>query len=188
MRRLIVWDIDETLWHADYDMPGDFYLFGGTIGVRKRPHADEILRRCFAHGHLFETGFWTAGTADYAAEFVKRMLLPSEAPALVFARDRCTPVWRDEFGAPSAGEVVKDLKKVRRRGFDLDGVLMVDNTSSVLRRNYGNHVPIPSFFGDPKDDYLERLWPRLLEWICDPGGVRRIDKRGWHLGNGPRLC
>lgn len=179
-RKCLVLDLDETLVHTQV-LPThdcDFYVFG-DYGVIVRPHVDAFLRRCVEHSHVFDVGVWTAGVADYAAAIVSRLFTPvGLAPAFVFSRERCTPVLSSHGDGYYVD--VKDLRKVRRLGYALDGVLMIDNTPGCLRRNYGNCVPIPSFTGNPLDDYLERVWPYLLEWFAAPS-VRPIEKRAWHL-------
>ena len=73
---------------------------------------------------------------------------------------------------------VKDLKKVKRLGYDLNRMLMVDDTPSKLQRNYGNAVYVSSFEGDPADRELLSLAPYLLSLVdCDD--FRTIEKRGW---------
>jgi RNA polymerase II subunit A small phosphatase-like protein len=172
-RNLLLWDIDETLWHADYDLENADFCVLENIWAKLRPSANEVLRWSFRQPGM-DVGFWTAGTSDYAEAFCKKMLLPEENPALLFARNRCTLVRSLETFTE---EYVKDLKKVRRMGYDLDRVLMVDNSPRVLVRNYGNLVPIPSFYGNPEDRILQKLPQFLEEWFNGP--VRTIDKRGW---------
>jgi hypothetical protein len=75
---------------------------------------------------------------------------------------------------------VKSLKKVKRQGYDLARVLMVDDTARKLERSYGNHVPVRPFEGDPADDELAALLV-FLGRFRDLGDVRPPEKRAWRL-------
>lgn len=191
---VLVLDIDETLvWTQlwpDHDC--DFYIDSRTngdnaYGVLKRPGVDAFLRWCFASHELFRTAIWTAGSALYAQEICEGLLLPSETPEFVWASNRCSRVLRNpldyELGLYTDELdrylLLKDFKKLRRLGYDLNRLLHLDNTPEVARRNYGNLVVMPTYQGEPEDRFLEMLQPHLEKWFSAPEGVRRIDKRGW---------
>jgi len=70
------------------------------------------------------------------------------------------------------------LKKVRRAGFELERVLVVDDSPEKLERNYGNIVVVSEFIGDPADRELLELADYLSE-LADEGDFRRIEKRAW---------
>jgi RNA polymerase II subunit A small phosphatase-like protein len=73
---------------------------------------------------------------------------------------------------------VKDLKKVKRKGYDLGRVLIVDDTPQKVERNFGNAVYVRPYFGDPEDNELAQLAP-YLESLRACGNVRAVEKRGW---------
>jgi len=102
------------------------------------------------------------GGTDYPFEFI-------------WCRERCTP-----RGENFAGEFqwIKDLKKVRKKGWDLDRVLMVEDKPENLSRHYGNVIRISPYTGDQHDMELERLMPFLLK-LKSVANVRRVEKRGW---------
>jgi len=74
--------------------------------------------------------------------------------------------------------VIKDMKKVKRRGYDLKRVLIVDDTPSTWQRNYGNAIHIESYWGSRVDDHLLHLIA-YLEHIGQESDVRKVDKRRW---------
>lgn len=88
---------------------------------------------------------------------------------------RYDPETRDRY-------FVKDLKKVRARGYALEHVLVVDDTPQKHQRNYGNLVAVRPFEGDPADDELVHLGP-YLETLAGVDNVRTIEKRGWRRRN-----
>lgn len=118
---------------------------------------------------------WTSSTADYARGVLHR-ICPPEIPLLfVWARERCTRRLDVE-----AQEVVwvKDLSKVKRLGYPLERVLMVDDTPAKLMRQYGNLVRVAPFYGEADDDELPALAAYLAR-IRDTPSFRALEKRGW---------
>jgi RNA polymerase II subunit A small phosphatase-like protein len=73
---------------------------------------------------------------------------------------------------------LKDLKKVKRRGFQMQRVLMIDDSPEKLGRQYGNHLRLIPFEGDPEDRELLDVLP-FLDWIRDRDDFRIIEKRDW---------
>ena len=73
---------------------------------------------------------------------------------------------------------VKDLRKVKRLGFDLSRVLVVDDTPQKLERNYGNALYVQPYFGDAADDELPKLASYLRTLVASED-VRQVEKRGW---------
>ncbi len=73
---------------------------------------------------------------------------------------------------------VKDLKKIRRRGYPLERVIVVDDTSRKHERNYGNLVHVQEFTGSTQDDELLHLGRYLVSLSTAPN-VRGVEKRDW---------
>jgi hypothetical protein len=64
-----------------------------------------------------------------------------------WCQDRCNrcrnPETHEEYW-------LKNLRKVKRLGHDLDRVLFVDDSHRNLERNYGNHIAIHPYQGHPR--------------------------------------
>jgi RNA polymerase II subunit A small phosphatase-like protein len=73
---------------------------------------------------------------------------------------------------------VKDLRKVTRRGYALDRILVIDDSPEKLERHYGNHLQVRPFFGEPGDTELRDVLP-FLQSIKDAANFRTIEKRTW---------
>jgi carboxy-terminal domain RNA polymerase II polypeptide A small phosphatase len=73
---------------------------------------------------------------------------------------------------------LKDLRKVKRNGFDLSRVLIVEDTPANVRRNYGNAAYVSPFTGDTQDDELVLLG-RYLASMRAVENVRTLEKRDW---------
>ena len=170
---MLVLDVDETLLHSadeSLDRSADFRC--GPYFVYRRPYLREFLLEC---AELFQLAVWSSSGADYLS-LVLAQTVPSEVPlAFVWSRSRCVQrfdgEWHEQY-------FVKDLKKVKRLGFDLARVLIVDDTPKKLERNYGNAVYVKPFLGDTNDNELPKL-ANYLRKLATVEDVRRVEKRGW---------
>ena len=168
---LLILDLDETLIYAveePLSRPADFQV--GPFHVYKRPYVSEFLRAC---REWFEVAVWTSASPGYAAGIVEALF--PYAPAFVWASDCCTRAYDPERGEHFS---VKNLRKVKTRGYSLEQVIVVDDTAEKHGQNYGNLVRIRAWTGDLEDrelvllrSYLERL--RTVE------NVRAVEKRQW---------
>ncbi|MES3020224.1 MAG: NIF family HAD-type phosphatase [Pseudomonadota bacterium] len=70
-----------------------------------------------------------------------------------------------------------NLAKVKRRGFKLEHVIMLDDTPAKLSRHY-NLVQIRMFEGDIADRELLLLM-RYLADLELHDNIRAVEKRGW---------
>jgi RNA polymerase II subunit A small phosphatase-like protein len=101
----------------------------------------------------------------------------SVEPVLVWGGERCTrrlnALWSEEY-------FIKDLRKIKRRGFKLERILIVDDTPAKVQRQYGNAIYVVPYCGETED--LELLWlADYLRSICSIENVRQLEKRGWRL-------
>jgi len=172
---LLILDLDETLifsTRTELSRAPDFvcepYL------VYKRPFVQEFLA---AVAQCYLLAVWTSSTDDYAACIVSE-LFGGMCLEFVWCRDRCTRRFDVEM---QERYWLKNLKKLKRAGYDLERVLFVDNSAQALERNLGNLVLVPDFEGDPADRVLERLARYLADLSREPR-FRGIDKRGWDAG------
>jgi RNA polymerase II subunit A small phosphatase-like protein len=171
--RLLILDLDETLIFGTEEKlhrAEDFRV--GPYFVYKRPGLDRFIDFALMH---FGVAVWTASSADYADESVRRTFGDAGRLKFVWSRERCTRKRHPEL---SESYWVKDLKKVRRLGYSLEHVVVVDDTSRKLERSYGNHVCIIPFEGDPADTELARLESYLF-LLKDVPNIRAVDMRSW---------
>jgi TFIIF-interacting CTD phosphatase-like protein len=170
---LLILDLDETLLYATEEplrRGHDFIV--GPYAVYRRPFLSEFLTACSA---CFRLAVWSTATDEYVRPVVERIMPSGLEPAFAWGRSRCVRRFDPERFEDYH---VKDLKKVRRLGYRLERVLIADDTPRKVRRNYGNAVYVPPFFGDPEDETLPRL-ARYLISLRDVANVRTVEKRGW---------
>jgi TFIIF-interacting CTD phosphatase-like protein len=172
-RLLLVLDLDETLVHAvaePLSRPCDFRV--GPFYIYKRPYVDFFLAKMSS---VCDLAVWSAGSSGYVEPTVSTLFRLLNAPKFVWSRARCTvrfdPDRYEEY-------CLKNLKKVRRLGFDLRRTIIVEDEPRKVARHYGNAVYVSEFTGDAAD--RELLWlADYLQWLVGAGNVRCLEKRNW---------
>ena len=182
--KLLVLDLDETLIHTRVpgeevypDRPADFWLDDGYYFVYRRPGVENFLSWCF--DNFREVALWTAGTRNYAMEVLPHLCDVNDF-SFVWVRERCTYL-RDmnSWGY----EYLKDLKKLRRKGYDIRKILAVDDTPAKFQRSYGNYIRVWPFEGNcPEDDNELEILQEYLAELGPVPNVRTVEKRFWHRG------
>jgi len=171
--RLLILDLDETLVFATEEKLArgeDFRV--GPYFVYKRPGLESFIDFAFNH---FKVATWTSSSRNYAHGTVSAIFQLPERLEFGWARERCTRKSDRETGR---SYWIKDLKKVRRLGWPLADVAVVDDSPEKLERSYGNHIRVTPFVGDPTDDELRNL-QGYLAWLKEVPNVRFVDKRNW---------
>lgn len=181
---LLILDLDETLIYASRDQlnrQADFRL--GTYHVYKRPSLDQFIEYVRKE---FLVAVWSSASDDYVAEVVETIFPDENYLEFVWGRSRCVQkrnLQIDEQGYFSDDyyahyHFVKPLKKVKRRGFDLDRILILDDSPHKSQNNYGNAIYPRAFVGDIDDNELE-LMMIYLDHLKDKKNLRRVEKRNW---------
>lgn len=177
-RPLLVLDLDETLVHAEEfakalaGLTPDFTT--SEYVVYKRPHLDEFLSRMWKH---YDIAVWSAAGTLYVNRVVEVVFADHKQPVFVFSGVRTTRRFdHDRMEA----YYIKDLKKVRKKGFDLRRVLIVDDLQLNAQRNYGNAVYVDEFNGEQDDNEL-LLLADYLEHLAASPNFRTVEKRYWRV-------
>jgi RNA polymerase II subunit A small phosphatase-like protein len=178
---LVILDLDETLVHAPelpLARPPDFLAFGYPI--HKRPHVDAFVQGLLG---TYQVAIWTASGRLYAESVVTQLRIDPARLAFFWCSERCTERFDHETRRRNT---VKALRKVRRRGYNLERVLVVDDSPEKHVRNYGNLIPVLPFGGDADDAELPLVRAYIDSLAAEPN-VRSIDKRGWRRAIEPRV-
>ena len=179
--KLLILDLDETLVFATEQKLSrieDFRV--GSYFVYQRPDLNHFVEFVFDY---FKVAVWTSSGSGYANNVVKAIFENPEKLQFVWTRNRCTRRFD-----PDSGEDhwIKDLKKVRRLGFSLESIVVIDDSPEKLERQYGNTIYVTPFMGDALDQELCKLQTYLL-WLKDVPNVRLIEKRNWRTAPEIRL-
>ncbi|MGE6220593.1 NIF family HAD-type phosphatase [Nubsella zeaxanthinifaciens] len=173
--KLLILDLDETLIHATETASEfliDFKL--DKYFVHKRPLLEHFLVNISKH---FAIGIWSSAGDDYVTEMANKIKPTDVEFEIIWGRSRCSQK-RDETFDNYYFE--KRLDKLKKKGFRLEQIIIVDDTPEKSRNNYGNAIYIKEFLGDPTDQELKYLYDYLLT-LKDVENVRAIEKRSWRL-------
>lgn len=159
-RRLVIFDLDETLVHATetpLERAPDLAIPPYSIYVR--PHLNNLIE--FAREH-FDLAVWSSAQREYVAE-VARHLFGTHTPLrFVWSVERC--IQRPD---PQTNSYVyiKDLRKVQGQGYPVELVTLVDDSPEKVRRQPRNHIRIAPFRGEATDNELIGLQGKLAELL-----------------------
>jgi len=170
---LLILDLDETLIHATetkLSIAPDFQY--SEYFVYKRPYLIEFLNEVSKY---YKLAVWSSADDEYVNNIVKLIKPAGLEFEFVWARSRCT--LKRDYELDDYVRI-KRLKKVKKRGFLLEKVLIVDDSPEKTRENFGNAIYVIPFEGDMEDNELFLL-SNFLKSIKDSSNVRTIEKRGW---------
>jgi len=170
---LLILDVDETVLHATEEVleyPPDFRLF--QYHVYKRPGLREFLKNVSSD---YLMAIWSSASENYVEQCVKNLGVVSFAFEFVWSRSRCT---RRMDWDTHEEQYIKDLKKVKRRGYSLDRMLIVDDSRHKVSRQFGNAVYVKPFEGAKGDRELAYL-VKYLQRIRDVENFRTLEKGRW---------
>ena len=188
-KTLLILDIDETLifsFTQTLEKPFDFTLF--NYFVYKRPYLKEFFDKIKDH---FLIALWSSADDEYVEEIVKKIIPKDVELEFVWARSWCSykrnfngvfddyQDFQNFFSADSSHyHFIKPLKKLKKKGYKLERILIVDDTPHKAKQNYGNVIYPKEYKGENEDNELLLLSNYLLT-LKDKTNVRRIEKRGW---------
>ncbi|MBV6624580.1 MAG: HAD family hydrolase [Rivularia sp. (in: Bacteria)] len=171
--KLLILDIDETLIYSSetqLERTPDFKLDEYFVYIR--PGLEEFISNC---SKLFYLAVWTASGSDYAHEVIKNIFPKELQLEFIFTGERCLVKRNLDLDII---EIFKPLKKVKKKGYSLNHVLIVDNLTETFKYNYGNGILVKEYLGEEHDRELFLLF-KYLETIGTEENVRIIDKRHW---------
>lgn len=180
-RKLLILDLDETLIYSvesPLEAAPDFPCF--QYCVYKRPGVDAFLQFVQAH---FAVAVWTAASEGYARCIVSHLFPPDYPLAFMWGRNRCVHRRNPET---DEDDYLKDLRKVKRKGYRLASIIVVDDSPENLARNYGNLVRVTPFLGHPADVELPAL-AAYLRYLHGVEDIRAVEKRSWQHRFSPPL-
>lgn len=154
---LILFDLDETLIHAtttalDY-IP--HFTFDSYF-VYERPGVRDFLTAIAQH---FSIGIWSSAGDVYVQQIVQQLLPSTLAPVIVWGQSKCS-LKRDMTYDTYVYE--KRLDKLKKKGFRMEQILIIDDSPEKARTNYGNAIYIKAFIGSRDDIELQHLYHYLL--------------------------
>jgi len=171
--KLLILDLDETLIYATEQKLEiiESFLFDKYY-IYKRPLLDRFLLEMSAH---FLLGIWSSADDNYVLEIVKKIKPESIKFQIVWGRSRCS--LKRNYSLDNY-YYEKRLNKIKKLGFKLEDIIIVDDSPEKTVNNYGNAVYIKEFTGNQSDEELIYLNHYLMS-LKDAKNIRKIEKRGW---------
>ena len=171
---LLILDLDETLVYATErpppDRPVDMRV--GPFAVYRRPHLTSFVKTV---AEAYDLAVWSSASPDYVRGITAALFPGTPRLRFAWASDRCTPRYHPDLQERFH---LKNLSKVKRIGYPLERVLIVDDSPEKVSQHYGNHVRVCPFTGDADDDELLRLQPFLIR-LATASNFRTVEKRHW---------
>jgi len=180
---LLILDIDETLIFASKSKlkrAEDCKVF--DYYVYERPNLETFLEQL---GLNYKLAIWSSASDDYVDEVVNQTILNKYQFEFIWGRSKATyrrNYENDEQRIYSNDSLhyhyVKSLKKVKKLGFKIERILIVDDSPHKSMLNYGNAIYPKAYEGELEDDELLKLIKYLEVIRCEPN-FRTIEKRSW---------
>ncbi len=187
-KTLLILDLDQTLIHTTEtpleDTPPVFAL-SPYHHVYLRPYLHQFLYTCSKY---FELAIWSSAKRDYVHQVVKKIIPNDIKLSFVWSRKKCT------FGSLPVDSVThtqvegfpprvwfKKLAKVKKQGYLLNQILIVDNSPEKLLHDTDNAIYIVDFRGNVNDQEL-LLLSKYLPTLHAVKDVRFIEKKHWKGG------
>ena len=174
-KKLLILDLDETLIHAtvkkleiNEDFKFDKYF------VYKRPFLEDFL---IEMSKYFTLGIWSSADDEYVLEIVNLIKPENLNFEIIWGRSKCSKRKDHTF---DEYYFEKRLDKLKKKGFKLEEIIIVDDTPEKSRTNYGNVIHIKEFSGSTEDQELKYLQDYIVT-LKDVENIRQIEKRKWRL-------
>lgn len=171
--KLLVLDLDETLIYAtkcQLDTTEDFRV--NEYFVYKRPHLNSFLTNAAQH---FNVGVWSSAGDEYVHKMVENLETEANLFKFIWGRSKCTTKKDHNY---DSYYFEKKLTKLKKQGYPLEQIIIVDDSPEKAASNFGNAVYILPFTGAPDDKELLYLNKYLLT-LKNAENLRSIEKRGW---------
>lgn len=117
-----------------------------------RPGYKELLAYCFDY---YDVGFWTADGRAYANNVLRLILTAEQLSKIKFLKcgENCSKLSLIEMRCEFNNDfiVYKPLHRIwrtswaKRRGWNCNNTLIIEDSPSTCIKNYGNAIYVPSF-------------------------------------------
>ena len=176
-RILLVIDLDSTLIFAaesEIHKQYDYKVF--QFFVYLRPYFLQFLRSVSGY---FSLALWSAGSDKYVQNIVEKVF-PSEIPFdFVWARSRCDFEGYSKEFVHENDLYSKDLKVLKRYGYKMERVLIMDDSPNICMKNKKNSIHVQPFLGGTGDKELLYLNEYLMK-VSREENVMELDTSIWY--------
>lgn len=172
MKRLIIFDLDDTLLHASRKPFDLAQLQTESFYIAVRPGITKMLERLSPH---YDFVIWSNTDRASIDEKIADVW-PKHIPLVdIFCDKNSSMRHKEGQGEHFFKEVWKVIK--RHPQYTLGMVLGIEDKPETFARNYGNVIRVSPFSGTP-DRELDDLTDYLLSIATHPN-YRALEKRHW---------
>jgi carboxy-terminal domain RNA polymerase II polypeptide A small phosphatase len=156
-RRLVIFDLDETLVHATNSQLEHAPSFEHSpYFIYQRPFIRELLT---ATKPFYDFAVWSSSSSGYVEAVVEKVFGVEFEVKFAWAVERCV----QRVHAQSNSYVyIKDLRKVQSQGYPVDRITIVDDSPEKIARQPRNHLQIKPFLGQADDRELLEITEELI--------------------------
>jgi RNA polymerase II subunit A small phosphatase-like protein len=148
-RRLVIFDLDETLVHAtNRRLPFEPDFEVAPYFVYQRLYVHELLS--FA-AERFDLAVWSSSSTEYVAAVTARLFGTTYPLKFAWSVERCV---QREDPRTNSYVYIKDLRKVQSQGYAVERITIVDDSHEKVKRQPRNHLHVKPFTGDRGDAEL----------------------------------
>lgn len=148
-RKLLIFDLDETLVHASpvqLVQAADFIC--GPYFVYQRPYLQALLT---AMQPLYDFAVWSSSSRAYVDAVVAQVFGSEFELKFAWSVERCV----QRVDVRSNGYVyLKDLRKVQGQGYAVEEITMLDDSPEKIARQPRNHFRVKPYLGQLDDREL----------------------------------
>ena len=174
-RKLVIFDLNGTILHATKNrLRHEPQFQARQYHIYVRPKVVETLENLASH---YDIAFWSSGS-NWFVDSVVEQLLPSHLKAAFqWGSSQCTYV--NKTIVPGRFEIYrKDLQNVVKLGYDLQNIVMIDDTPIKILPNAHNVIQPKTYTGTVVDDEFYFLQTYLLH-LKTMDDIRAVDKTAW---------
>ena len=156
-RKLVIFDLDETLVHATNSQLEHAPSFEQTpYFVYQRPFVRELLT---ATRPFYDFAVWSSSSREYVDAVVEKLFGAEFEVKFAWAVERCV----QRVHAQSNSYVyIKDIRKVQSQGYPVDRITIVDDSPEKIARQPRNHLQIRPYLGQTDDRELLAIAEELI--------------------------
>lgn len=156
-RRLVIFDLDETLVHASNSQLEYAPSFEHTpYFIYQRPFLRELLT---ATKPLYDFAVWSSSSRGYVEAVVEKIFAAEFEVKFAWAVERCVQRVHTQS---NSYVYIKDLRKVQSLGYPVDRITIVDDSPEKIARQPRNHLQIKPYLGQTDDRELLTIAEELI--------------------------
>ena len=168
-------------WYLVLDVDGTLVAETGddTTLPKPRPHLQEFLQ--FAFKNFEKVAVWSAASPQWINPIVEKVIKPPQPFHFVWVNICVTRQARASRECYGTVDVVKPLRKLTKKfpEYAEHNTLILDDTPSTYKQNYGNAIGISSYTGGEDDTELLKVMEWITQWkeeYHQTGTIRHIHK------------